>query len=76
MNDRNTIEELQGKEHSTNVAQTECNPFVLNSKLCMFVTVYYTKKKKLTSPKSSIKVTEIRIAPQVETRLSRKIGSV
>lgn len=31
---------------------------------------------KLTSPNSRIKVTEIRIAPQADTKLSKKIGSV
>lgn len=32
-------------------------------------------KKLLTSPNKRINVTEIRIAPQATTRLSRKIGS-
>ena len=40
------------------------------------ITNYIPQDKKLTSPNKSTKVTEITIAPQAVTKLSRKIGSV
>lgn len=44
--------------------------------LLPYITNYIPQNKKLTSPNKSTKVTEITIAPQAVTKLSRKIGSV